>query len=114
MEEIRITNHAYDRLKERTGYSPSKAREVAEKAYYCGKDISDFKKEKEIQKYLKNVLTASHEQNHGDKIRVMGNDIYLFGGVVLITVFPFPPRVAALKGKYKCNKRRFYNSEFEE
>lgn len=114
MEEIIVTNHAYMRMKERTGYSPSDAQKIAEKAYYCGKDISDFKKEKEMQKYLKNILHASHEQGRGDSIRVLGNDVYIFGGVTLITIFPFPPKIVALKGKHKCSKRRFYDDEFEE
>lgn len=113
MEEIKVTNHAYTRMKERTGYSPSDAQKIAEKAYYCGKDIKDFKGEKEKQKYLKNVLNASHEQGRGDSIRVMGNDVYIFGGVTLITVFPFPPKLVTFKSKHKYSKRRFCEEEFD-
>ena len=110
---IILTHHALDRMKARTNFSPTRAREIAEEVYYCGKDIKDFKGEKEKQKYLKNVLNASHEQGRGDSIRVMGNDVYIFGGVTLITVFPLPPKLVALKSKHKYSKRRFCEEEFD-
>ena len=108
---IVLTHHALDRIKARTNFSPTRAQEIAEEAYYCGKDIKDFKNEKEKQRYLRNVLNASHEQGCGDIIRVMGNDIYIFGGTTLITVFPFPSKLTTLKNKHKHSKRRFYEEE---
>ena len=110
---IVLTHHALDRIKARTNFSPTRAQEIAEEAYYCGKDIKDFEDEKEKQRYLINVLNASHEQGCGDIIRVMGNDIYIFGGATLITVFPFPPKIIALKNKQKYSKRKFYEEEFD-
>ena len=90
---VLLTRHALDRMKTRTDFSPTRAREIAEEVYYCGKTIKDFKNEKEKQKYLRNVLNASHEQGRGNTIRVMGNDIYIFCDTTLITVFPFPPKL---------------------
>ena len=110
---VLLTRHANERMKERTNFSPTRAQEIAEEAYYCGKTIKDFKNEKEKQKYLRNVLNASHEQGRGNTIRVMGNDIYIFGGATLITVFPFPPKIIALKNKQKYSKRRLYEEEFD-
>ena len=110
---IILTHHALDRMKARTNFSPTRAREIAEEVYYCGKTIKDFKNEKEKQKYLRNVLNASHEQGRGDIIRVMGNDIYIFSGTTLITVFPFPPKIIALKNKHEHSKRKLYEEEFD-
>ncbi len=80
---IQITRHAYERLKERTGFSPQRSEEIAEKAYYCGKTPEDFPKI--VQNYLKNVLDGSS----GDCLRVLGNDIYLFGNGYLSPYFQF-------------------------
>lgn len=101
---IIVTKHAYDRLKERTGFTPQHSAEIAEKAYYCGKDIEDFK-EKQMRKYLKNVLEGST----GDVLKVMGNDIYLFGNGCLITIFPIPQKLITLA--HKKAKRREYGSQ---
>lgn len=92
---IQITKHAYGRLKERTGFSPQRSEEIAEKAYYCGKAPEDFPKI--VQNYLKNVLDGSS----GDCLRVLGNDIYLFGNGYLITVFSIPNKIIN-----KLNNRR--------
>ena len=110
---ITLTHHALDRMKARTNFSPTRAREIAEEVYYCGKTIKDFKNEKEKQKYLRNVLNASHEQGRGNTIRVMGNDIYIFSGTTLITVFPFPPKLITLKNKHEHSKRKLYEEEFD-
>ena len=68
MEEIKVTNHAYTRMKERTGYSPSDAQKVAEKAYYCGKDIKDFKNDASIKnnKPFLNVLSLVNKEYIAD------------------------------------------------
>lgn len=84
---IVLTNHARERMKKRTNYSPTRAKQIAEEAYYCGKSVSDFKGK--MKRYLENVLQASS----GDELRVLGNDIYLFGNGCLITIFPFPNKV---------------------
>ena len=49
---IVLTHHALDRIKARTNFSPTRAQEIAEEAYYCGKDIKDFKNEKETDRAL--------------------------------------------------------------
>lgn len=103
MEEIKVTRHAYERIKERTGYALSKAQAIAEKAFYCGKGVEDFPKQ--MRKYLSNVLQRSKDEGKGDVLRVMGNDIYIFGNCCLITTFPFPPKIVTLKSKKQANRR---------
>lgn len=88
-----LTYHALDRMKARTNFSPTRAQEIAEETYYCGKDPSDFPKQ--TRKYLENVLQASS----GDTLKVLGNDIYLFGNGHLITIFPFPKKVVGNNNK---------------
>lgn len=90
---IILTKHGYERSKERTNTRGNKAAERAEKAYWCGKEISSFSKE--IQKYLNNVL----ERSTGDELKVLGNDIYIFGNQMLITTFPLNPKMLNKKRK---------------
>lgn len=96
-----LTHHALDRIKARTNFSPTRAQEIAEEAYYCGKDLDDFPKQ--IRKYFENVLQASS----GDTLKILGNDIYLFGNGHLITVFPFPKKVVQNKKKKGEKNDRF-------
>lgn len=98
-----LTRHALDRMKERTNFSPTRAQEIAEEAYYCGKDISDF--DSSVSRYLNNVLEASS----GDCLKILGNDIYLFGNGCLITTFPIPNKLLqktrSKKNGKSCNNR---------
>ena len=99
-----LPHHVLDRMTARTNFSPTRAQEIAEEAYYCGRDIEDFK-EKQMRRYLKNVLEGST----GDVLKVMGNDIYLFGNGCLITIFPIPQKLITLV--HKKAKRREYGSQ---
>ena len=54
---ILLSEHSYERCKERVNIHGSKALIRAEKAYYLGKDIEAF--DKVLSKYLANVLKAS-------------------------------------------------------
>ena len=99
---VRLTRHGYERSKERTTAGGVKAAtERAEKAYWCGKSIEDFAKQ--VQKYLRNVL----QRSSGDDLKVLGNDVYIFGGETLITTFPLSQKI--LKDNKK--KERVYYEE---
>lgn len=102
---ILITRHVQERMKKRTNYSPTRAEEIAEKAYYCGKDIDNF--EGRVKTYLKNVLQASRDEGRGDTLKVLGNDIYIFGSGCLITIFPLPPKII----KNKNHKKPHFQGE---
>lgn len=100
---ILLSEHSYERCKERVNIHGSKALIRAEKAYYLGKDIEAF--DKVLSKYLANVLEASD----GDELKVLGNDIYIFGSKKLITVFPIPQKIIQRNNNSK--RRKVYYEE---
>lgn len=106
---VLLTQHANERMKTRTNFSPTRAREIAEKALWCGKDPSDFPKN--TRRYLENVLQRSAEGDGADTLKVLGNDSYLFCKGVLITVIPIPEKVRKADQKNKNSKRRIYDEE---
>lgn len=97
--EIIITKHAYEKLKERTNYSPTRAKEVVEEAYYCGQDPCDF--QKQTRKYLENVLRRSYEEHQTDTLKVFKGDIFLFCKGYLITSFPMIKNIVKSKPRKK-------------
>lgn len=104
---ISITNHARERMKKRTNYSPTRAEEVVEEAYYCGKDIEEF--DGKVKIYLKNVLQRSKDEGRGDILKVLGNDIYLFGNNCLITIFPLSDKIRKNRRKTSKGDRIYYD-----
>ena len=108
---VLLTQHANERMKTRTNFSPTRAQEIAEKALWCGKDPSDFPKN--TCRYLKNVLQRSAEGDGADTLKVLGNDCYLFCKGVLITIIPIPERVRKADQKNKNSKRKIYEDEEE-
>lgn len=109
---VLLTRHANERMKKRTNFSPTRAQEIAEKAYYCGKDPQDFPKK--VRRYLENVLQSSIEEGRADTLKVLGNDCYLFCHGILITLIPIPEKVrkSAEKTKIK-NLKGEENDRFE-
>lgn len=86
---VQLTQHAYNRIKERAGTKGKCAICRADTAFNRGKDISYFTKE--TRKYLQNVLTYSPSK--ADTLKVLGTEIYLFVNGICITTFPFPSKV---------------------
>lgn len=101
---VLLSEHGYERCKERVNIHGAKALVRAEKAYYVGKDIGAFN-DKVLTRYLTNVLEASG----GDDLRVLGNDIYIFGNKKLITVFPIPQKIIQRNNNSK--RRKVYYEE---
>lgn len=97
-----LTEHGYERLKERTGKKGRSAYDLVGRAYEKGKKIEDYTDTK-IIKYLTNILNAYS----ASELRVFGNDIYLFGNAidektyVIITVFEANPKVMQRSKKRK-------------
>lgn len=107
---IVLTNHARERMKKRTNYSPTRAEQIAEEAYYCGKDIDNFDGKTKI--YLQNVLQRSTDEGRGDTLKVLGNDIYIFANGILITTFPLSPKTTKNKNHKKPHfQRRDYEDD---
>ncbi len=107
---VGITHHGTQRMKERTKVSPTKAIDRAEKALWCGKDPKDFPKN--TRKYLENVLQRSKEEGRADTLKVLGNDCYLFGNGLLITIIPIPEKVR--KADQKLKNKKFQRREVDE
>ena len=96
---VLLSEHGHERCKERINIHGGKALIRAEKAYYVGKSIEEVC-DKVLARYLKNVLEASG----GDDLKVLGNDIYIFGNRRLITVFPIPQKIIQRNNNSKRRK----------
>lgn len=98
---IKTTIHALKRMEERTNIGVKNVDRYINKVYVQGKKIDDFNN-KEIKRYLTNIFKRSS----GDTLRVYGNEIYLFGNNVLITILNFDKRIIQ-----KTNRRKFYENQ---
>jgi hypothetical protein len=82
---IVITDHAYQRGKERIGLNAKAFETIALKAYLAGKKHANTKGE------LRNYISALYLQyRKANNIRVFGNHVYLFKNFTLITVVHLP------------------------
>lgn len=82
---IVITDHAYERGKERVGLNAKEFDTIVFKAYLSGKKHSDTKGE------LKKYITALYLQyKNANNTRIYGNHIYLFSNFTLVTVYHLP------------------------
>lgn len=87
MNKVILTNHAYDRMKERVGIGKKAADRLSEKAYAAGIDRNSVKGS--LQKYIE-----SKEWRDFSKCKIYGEIVYCFAdspeGIVLMTVFWIP------------------------
>lgn len=90
--EIELTTHAYERLKERAGLNKSAARRTAKKAWDLGDSSALID-----GRFLLN--------KKADKARAYGKFVYLFKDNVLITVLNLETEYTIRKPKYKKGKR---------
>ena len=83
-EEIRITDHAYMRLKERNGWGHKTSRRMAEKVFENGRHVED----------MSGCLRTWYENRpdwYAESIYIKyGKDIYVYRGNSLITCFHEP------------------------
>jgi hypothetical protein len=83
--QITISDHAYDRGKERLGLDKSAFEKIATKAYIAGKPHKDCKGR------LKTYVTSLYFQYQtANNIRIYGENIYLFKNNTLITCYQLP------------------------
>lgn len=97
---MRVTRHALERAKERSGLSKSAARNLATRALECGLTRSDVVGP--LGYYLDGRL-RSH--GHGNNMRVYGENVFIFHNEVLITVFPLPASLKRAASKLMKRKR---------
>lgn len=80
--EIHITDHAYQRAKERLSWGKETIERMAKKAYFEGIRHKDTKGK--LNKYITSLWS---ERKTANNIRIYGENIYLFSRNVLLTVY---------------------------
>ena len=83
--DIRITDHAFDRIKERLGLSKKAAQRIALKAYAEG--IQHEQTTGALRRYLDKIY-ISHGKSSGT--RIYGEHLWLFREQTLLTVLYLP------------------------
>mgnify|MGYP000221093441 CR=1 FL=1 len=94
---IVITDHAYKRAKERLKWKKAALDRMAEKAYQDGLTHKDVKGR--IKAYLNDVYQKNKRINN---IRVHGENIFLFTGSKLLTIYRLPNDLSS--SAQKCKK----------
>lgn len=82
---IVITDHAFQRAKERLGFDRRAAERISLKAYVAGKKHAQCKGR--LKRYLDALYLQYHNANN---MRVYGEAVYLFCGNKLITIYNLP------------------------
>jgi hypothetical protein len=82
---ILITEHAYDRAKERLSWKPKALDKMAEKAFSEGIQHKDTKGS--LHKYITKLWFQYRNANN---IRIYGENVYFFIGNKLITLYQLP------------------------
>ena len=96
-----ITDHAYEKGKERLGLKREAFERLAEKAFNQGlshKDVAGT-----LERYFSSVYLSHRNANNS---KVYGINLFLFRDNILITVYKLEPKLAnlVLKLKAKNNK----------
>lgn len=91
MPGITISNHAYDRAKERLGFDKKATDKMAVLAYGHGTKHGDAKGR--LKKYIDKLFLEHRTANN---TRVYGEAIYLFHNQTLITIYRLPNNLKKL------------------
>lgn len=97
--EIIITDHAYERGKERIGLGKVALNRYALKAYQQG--LTHGQTKGRLHKYITKIW---YNNKKVDNIRIYGEHIYLFHQNILITVYHTPNHLRQLAKHLKQNK----------
>ena len=82
------TNHAYQRAKERMNWAPKVLDKMMQLAFDKGVQHKDTKGT--LHRYITKLYLQNNIANH---IRIYGEDIYLFNGKTLITLYRLDNRL---------------------
>ena len=85
---ISVTNHAYDRAKQRLSWKNNVLYKMAEKAYLEGIKHSDTKGT--LNRYITKLFM---EHKTANNIRIYGENIFFFSHNILITIYQLPNNV---------------------
>lgn len=88
MCEVKVTNHAAKRFKQRLGLPKKACQSHAQRAYEDGYKHVDSKGR--AKRYMDKLFLQHRNAN---QMRVYGEYIYLFSGSVLVTVMNLPKSV---------------------
>lgn len=91
MTSVRITDHAYDRMKERLGWNHKAGERMAQKAFEQG--VTHGETRGSLHRYLDGIFLSYRNANC---MRIYGEAIFLFADNVLITVYALPTRYRKL------------------
>lgn len=83
--EIVITDHAFERGKERLGLSRRAFERISLRAFVSGKKHAECKGH--LKKYIDSVY---FEYKTGNNIRIYGENIFIFSSNNLVTVYQLP------------------------
>lgn len=93
---IQITDHAFDRGKDRLGLNKDSFQKLSEKAFTSGIKHSDTKGS--LNKYISKVW---FKYRVADNIRIYGEYLFLFQKNILITVYLLPNNLKKNAKKFK-------------
>ena len=96
---IIITNHAYDRGKERIGLNNTALQKQAVKAYEQG--VTHSETSGNLCKFIDKIFLSHKKANN---IKILGEHIFLFQNNVLITVYQVPNSLKKSVHKVQKNK----------
>jgi hypothetical protein len=81
----RVTEHAFQRAKQRLGWPPSATARMAQKALDCGVRHQDTAGR--LRRFLDHQFLL---HGHGNNTRIYGQHVFIFEGPVLITILYLP------------------------
>ncbi len=112
MSQFPITDHAYQRAKERIGLKPRSLERMLSRIHQYG--ITPFHAKGALFCYMM-ARAEDSASTSGNQPIIYGNHMYLFSNHTLITVYPLPKEMTRLvsrkrclcpKGYSKCNHNR--------
>lgn len=86
-----ITEHAYERARQRLGADRAQTKRLVELAYEHGKTVEDFSGA--TRKWLDNAMKNQHHR--ANVICVLDGCAYFFSGETCLTIIPIPKEMAA-------------------
>lgn len=94
---ISITEHAYDRMKERLGWNRKAGERMAQKAFVQG--ITHGETRGSLHRYLDGIFLS---YNNANNMKIYGEAIFIFRNDKLITVYALPTKYR----KYMAESKR--------
>lgn len=108
MSGSKLTKHAKDRLKKRSGLSKSSMTRVADTALREG--IRHRDTTGDLKRYLDGLYLKFRKDNN---IRIWGDKVFMFRNNILITVLQLPPKYMRTVANIRDKKRRMSDGDVD-